>query len=125
MITFIKSGRSNLNLERGQLFPMNNTIEPNQELHLTESDDPKVIDYGSSLKILELKFTGLSKDNYDGVVNGLKTWFESSEINWSENSFTLEDDQGNSKTVRFWDKNFNMPQIAANVYSLKIRLLEQ
>lgn len=126
MITFIKSGLSNLTMERGRAVPYSpDEIEPNQLMELTESDNPIVVDYGSSLNFITLELTNLSKDQYDGSVNGLKTWFQSTEINWAANSFTMVDEFGVSNTVRWWQKTFSMPVFSNGRYSISFRLLKQ
>lgn len=122
-IIFQKGGLSDLTLERARIFPINRIQNINQELYLTESMAPKVVNYGGSSKIIEVVLEGLSKDNYDGTVNGLKTWFENSSINWSENNFTMLDEYGESFTVRYWQNNFNMPEIKGDQYSISFQLL--
>jgi len=125
-IIFQKSGLSDLTLERGRVFPVTDTrIRPNQERYLTESLNPKVVVYGGTLQLLELRLEGLSRDNYDGAVNGLKTWFESSQVNWSANNFTLVDEQGQTRTVRLWSDEFKMTLVAPNRYSVSLLLLEE
>lgn len=125
-IVFQKSGLSDLTLERGRIFPVEEAqIKINQETYLTESMNPKVVNYGSTLKLIRLKFAGLSRDNYDGTINGLKTWFESSQINWSENNFVMIDEMGISHTVRLWQKQFSMKQDSPNRYSITLTFLEE
>jgi len=86
---------------------------------------PKVVDYGNTLKLIELKLEGLSRENFDNAVNGLKTWFESSQINWCENSFTMVDETGTNRTVRLWQKEFKMAEVSPNRYSVSLTLLEE
>ena len=124
-IVFIKSGLSNLTLERGRLFPISTPIEINQDRYLTEDNNAKVVDYGSDLDLWELNFNYLSVDNYNGSVNGLKTWFESSQVNWSMNNFTLTDENGVAHTVRLWQKSFNMPRHGSGRYSISLILLKE
>jgi len=124
-IIFQKTGLSDLTLERGRLFPIVEPITINQELYLTESMTPKVVDYGNTLKLIELKLEGLSRENFDNAVNGLKTWFESSQINWCENSFTMVDETGTNRTVRLWQKEFKMAEVSPNRYSVSLTLLEE
>lgn len=124
-IVFQKSGMSDLTLERGRILPKKNPIEINQERYLTQNNKPIVVNYGSSLNLIEVEFNYLSKDNYDGAVNGLKTWFEDTSINWSANNFTLVDELGESHTVRFWQDKFDMQQNVGGRYSIKFTLLEE
>lgn len=124
-IIFSKGGMSDLTLERGRIFPIQSPIQINQERHFTESMNPKVIVYSGTAEFFELKLEGLSRDNYDGTVNGLKTWFENALINWSENNFTLVDEEGNSLTVRLWQDNFNPQEESANRYSISLTLLKE
>jgi len=51
-IIFQKTGLSDLTLERGRLFPIVEPITINQELYLTESMTPKVVDYGNTLMLI-------------------------------------------------------------------------
>lgn len=124
-ITFQKTGLSDLVIERGRLFPDKQPIQINQDRYLTESMNSKIVSRGSSAQFLKLKFSGLSKDNYDGTVNGLKTWFESSTINWSSASFTMIDEDGTTHTVRYWNDDFDMPGIAPNRYEFTLELKKE
>ena len=125
-IVFQKAGLSDLTLERGRLFPYSEKdIEINQKRYLTEDNNPIVIDYGSNLNTIRLSFSHLTSDNYDGTVNGLVTWFETSEVNWSANNFTLVDELGVSHTVRFWQKEFAMPKQIGGRYSIELILLKE
>ncbi len=122
-IVFKKSGMSDLTLERGRVVPYQTQEQKiNQERYLTESYNTKVVNYGSNAQYLELSFKHLTKDNYDGTVNGLKTWFDDSSINWSMNSFTMLDENGISYTVRLWQNNFKMAVDGAGRYSVKLIL---
>lgn len=125
MIIFSHASMSDLTIERGRLFPLREPIELNQERQLTENKNPKVIDYGGYLNLWEMRFEGLSKDNYDGVVNGLKTWFQDSNINWAQNNFTLTDESGTDHTMRYWADDFDMPADADNRYSITLILLKE
>ncbi len=124
-IVFSAGGMSNLTLERGRLYPLSIPIQINQELNLTDGMNPKVTDYGGTAQFWKVIFNYLSKDNYDGSVNGLKTWFEDGNINWCENSFTLTDENGVAHTVRLWQKNFDMPENSNGRYSVGLTLLEK
>ncbi len=122
MIIFRKAGLSDLTLERGALFPMRNPIEKNQYRYLTESGNAKVYTQSGEHETLVLKFQGLSRDNYDGTVNGLKTWLKASQINWAENAFTLIDSDQRELTVRYWADNFDMPPASFNRYDVTLTL---
>jgi len=124
-ITFQKSGMDDLVIERGRLLPKDDKLRLNQERHLTESNNPKVIVYGDALELLELNFKNLTKENYDGATHGIKTWFQNSNINWSENNFTLIDENGLSYTVRYWSDTFSMPLIFNGRYSTSLVLLKE
>lgn len=118
-IVFQKGGMSDLALERGRLLPYSpENININQEKYLTESNNPKITDYGSNLKLISLQFSHLTKDNYDGTVNGLKTWFEDSTINWLESSFTMVDENNVSHTIRLWQDKFEMSMSSNGRYSI-------
>ena len=125
-IVFAKAGRSNLTFERGRIVPYS-TVEYtiNQQLDLTESNNPKVTDYGDDLQLMKLTFNHLSKDMYNGTVNGLETWFSSSQINWAVNNFTMTDEGGTAHTVRLWQKGFALSKDQGNRYSLSIILLKE
>ena len=124
-IVFSAAGMSNLTLERGRLYPLSMPIQINQELNLTDGMNPKITDYGGTAQFWKVIFNYLSKDNYDGSVNGLKTWFEDSNINWCENSFILTDENGVAHTVRLWQKGFDMPENSSGRYSVSLTLLEE
>ncbi len=121
-IVWQKGGMSDLTIDKGRSFPVSEPIEINQERYMTESFNAKVISYGSSAKFIQLDISGVPKDNYDGTVNGIKTWFEDSNVNWSENSFTMIDERGNTLTVRFWQDGFSMPEAWAHRHNVSILL---
>lgn len=121
-IQFTKGGMSDLTLEHGRLFPVEQPIEVNQENYLTESLNAKVIDFGGSITIYKLRFNNLTRDNYDGTVNGLKTWFENSNINWMMNTFSLIDENGVTHTVQLWQKEFNMRMLPNSRYEIELIL---
>ena len=122
-IIFSASGMSNLTLERGRMLPYTpEEVQINQERYLTESNNAKVIDYGTDISFISLVFMFLSQDNYDGSVNGLKTWFEDSNINWSENSFTMTDEAGTAWTVRLWQSDFKMPKMRGGRFMVELIL---
>jgi len=120
-IVFQKGGLSDLTLERGRLVPYSpEEQEINQERYLTEDNNPKVVDYGSNHKTMKLAFSFLTKDNYDGATNGLRTWFEDSNIDWCMNNFTLVDENSVSYTVRLWQKKFTVKKHSNDRYSLSL-----
>ena len=126
LIVFSKTGLSNLTLEHGRTIPhVPENIDVNQEISLTEDNVAKVIDYGPDLTLIRLEFNHLSKDNYDGTVNGLKTWFESSTINWCANSFNMTDENGINRSVRLWQIKFSMARDHGGRYSVSFILKEE
>lgn len=124
-IKFSAAGMSDLTLERGRLYPIKKPQTKHQERHLTESMNPKVISYSGTLTLWRLDLIYLSSDNYSGAVNGLKTWFEDSNINYSANSFTLTDEDGVTHTVRLWQDNFDMQKIPSGRYQISLLLLKE
>ena len=125
-IVFSKAALSDLTLEHGRMLPYDvEDIQINQENYLTESLNPKVVDYGGSVNFIKLDFRYLSKDNYDGTVNGLKTWFASTAINYCANNFTMTDEKGGTHTVRLWQNKFTMSNDVANRYGISLILLEE
>jgi len=125
-IVFVKGGLSDLTLERGRIYPYSaGDITIHQDRYLTESNQAKVVDYGTDLTMIVLSLTYLSKDNYDGAVNGLKTWFQSVYINWSANSFAMTDEDGVSHTVRFWQGNFSMPKTSSGRHQIQLIFKEE
>lgn len=125
-ITFAIAGRSDLTMERGRIIPyVPIEYKIDQLLHFTEQNNPKVTDYGSNIQFIKLSFKHLSKDQYDGTVNGLETWFSSSQVNWAANSFTMTDEEGNTHTVRFWQNSFQMTRDAGGRYTVSFVLLKE
>lgn len=126
MIVFQKSGLSDLTMERGRIVPYSpEEIEIDQIQNLTENNIPIIVDYGNNLTFINLEFNHLSKDNYDGATNGLKTWFSSSQVNWMANNFTMIDENGVSHTVRLWDKKFKFQTLGSGRYNISIKLLKE
>ena len=122
MIVFQKSGLSDLTIQRGRAFPVRNPHKPNQIRHLTENNQAKVISFGQALRLVELQVGGLNADNYNGAVNGLQTWFSSSQINYSLNSFTMIDEYGESNTVRLWQDDFEVVETEPGIFAIKVTL---
>jgi len=122
MIIFKKTGLSDLYIPVGRTFPSNEPIQTNQNLYLTSGSQAKVVVTQAVHKTLELRLDGLPRDSFDGVFNGIKTWFESAIINWSYASFTMTDENGADHTVRLWQKKFNMPRVNNGLYSTKLLL---
>ncbi len=121
-IVWKKTGMSDLTIDKGRSFPVNEPIQINQERYLTESLNAKVINFGSSAKFIQLDIAGVPRDNYNGTINGIKSWFENSNVNWSKNSFTMIDERGVTLTVRLWQDDFNMPEQWANRHNVSILL---
>ncbi len=122
-ITFQKAAMSDLVLERGRLLPFSpEAISINQDMYLTESNNAKTVKYGDNLSLVKLSFNNLTKDNYDGTVNGLKIWFENALIDWTLNSFTMIDEAGIINTVRLWQKDFTMPLKSNSRYLIGLTL---
>ena len=125
-IVFQKGGLSDLTLEHGRMMPYDiDDIDINQDMYLTENMNPKVVDYGGTANFILLQFRNLSKDNYDGSTNGLKTWFQATAINYAENNFTLVDENGVSHTVRLWQNKFKIIKDSSERYHFQIKLLEE
>ena len=124
-IVFQKTGMSDLTLERARSYPISEPYQLNQERYLTENGQPKVVKYGDPVRFIEVQLKGLSRDNYDGVVNGLLTWFSDPNIDWSKNSFTMIDEYGQQHTVRLWQDDFNMKQDSWDSYSIRLKLLKE
>ena len=124
-IVFSKGGLSDLTLERGRLYPITNPVKINQHRYLTEDYSPKVVNWGSSYTLFDLKFNYLSKSNYDDATDGLKTWFESSAINYSESNFTLTDENGVTHTVRLWQDRLDFTEHASERYAISLILFKE
>jgi hypothetical protein len=125
-IVFSVAGRSDLTLERGRIVPyVPLEYRINQDLNFTEADNPKVVDYGSNAKFIKLAFIHLTSDNYNGLVNGLETWFSSTEINWAKNNFTMTDEDTVAHTVRLWQKQWSVSRDPGGRYSVGLVLLKE
>lgn len=111
--------------EKGRIFPKPNPIEINQAMGFSEDMKAKVADMGNNLELIDVMMQRLTKDQYDGTVNGLKTWFDNTNINWRKNTFTFQDETGAKITVRLLDENFDMPEVVSGFYSFKLRLMQE
>lgn len=122
-ITFSKSGLTDCVIEHGRIspyIPLDITI--NQELYLTEDNQSKVVNYGSNFETIELIFKNLSRDNYDGSANGIKTWFENPTISWSLHPFTMVDEFGLTHSVRLWQNEFAVNAKPNGRYDISLTL---
>jgi hypothetical protein len=126
MITFQGSGMSDLAVQHGRSFPFSpSSIEWNQEVHLTEEYNSKILDFGSSIEFIQVVLTGLTRDNYQGSVNGLRTWFMDSNINGAETSFTFIDENNETHTVRLWQTKINFQLDGFDSYSVSFVLKKE
>ena len=125
MITFKKTGKSDLTIKNGRILPAKDSIQINQIKTLTSGNNPIVVDYSNSKKIYKLVLKNLSKDEFSGSINGIKTWFKSPEINWMMNSFTMILTDGTQKIVRLWNNKFDMNMKPNFRYDLIIELREE
>ena len=125
-IIFQQAGMSDLTIEHGRTLPLElDDITINQERYLTEDNKPKVVDYGDDQNIIRMHFKSLTKDNFDGTINGLRTWFQNALINWSQFSFTMVDEAGATHTVRYWTDKFRMPMAVNGLFSITFELLKE
>lgn len=124
-ILFQKSGMSDLTLANGVILPKKHTYQINQKRYFTESMNAVVLSLSSKAELLILRIADVSKDNFNGSVNGLKTWFDNSLINYSENNFTLVDENGETSTVRLWADNFEIDETQPGLFSLELTLLKE
>ena len=118
-ITLLKGGLADLVLTRGRLVPYKkdqHTI--NQERYLTESSNSKVTKYGSNSEFMEIQLKNIPESEYVLLI----AWFESSQVDWSLNAFSLTDEKGISNSVRLWQNNFEGKAKANNAFDVKILL---
>lgn len=121
-LKFVKETLPPLVFEKGQSYPIHRPIKPRQIIQEAVGGAEMVTDVGTPEELFNLVFQRLSEDNYSGLVNGLKTWFEDSNINWGQNSFTYQDEDGVETTVRYLDNTFDMPDRIAKLFSTKLTL---
>ena len=120
-LIFSKSGAPTVTFSRGRIFPIAEPININQRRNETESMRTKVISYGSQSNFIRVALDGLPKADYDEA-NGLRTFLEDPSVNWSANTFTMTDETGVARTVRFWQDTFQMEEVAPNRYRVNILL---
>lgn len=122
MITFQKSGLSDLVLENGRSYPLSFPVEFNQVLYESESRTVKIIDYGGApVEFIEVNLPALSQKEATGLI----AWFKSAQVNGAANAFTLVNENGESQTVRLWQTRIEAVQEGFGVYSASLTLRKE
>jgi len=108
-------------LPKGSSYPFNNTYEHHQNIGVSEGGSVKVYD-----RDITEQFIGISFDNYSSTDKSsfdIENFILNTAV-FSKNTFTFEDDFGNSYTVRYWIDNFknSMHRYLLEKYDLILRV---
>lgn len=121
MITFQKSGLTDLVFESGRSYPLSSPVEFDQVIYESESRKVKVIDYGNTVEFIEINLPAMTQKEATGLIS----WFKSTQVNGAANTFTLVNENGESQTVRLWQTRIETTQEGFGVYSASLTLRKE
>lgn len=116
-ISFQKSGYSDLNFGRSLTYPVERLQTVSQVLDRTAGGTLQVENLGVTTSTRRLRLTHLTQAVYDSLV----TW-HSTVAQGAVNTFTYNDENGDSHTVRWLDDTLNAPEYRNGRFSVEITL---
>lgn len=108
-------------LPKGSSYPFNITYKHHQNIGIAESGKTKVYDRGVTETFIGVIFNNYN--NSDISVFDVDNFIRNTAV-YSKNTFTFEDDLGNSYTVRYWNDEFidSMHAYLIHKYDLILRV---
>lgn len=120
---FTKGGTpSNFTFEKGRYLPVNEPINPNQNIGVAGGGAVKVVDHGTAEQLREVVINNVSATNR----NALLTFLQHANVNYTEHTFTFVDEEANSHTVRLWKaEGLDLPQVRGGLYNIRLLLRDE
>ena len=108
--------------EKGRYLPVNEPINPNQDIGIAGGGSVKVADHGDAEQLREIVINNVSATNRDNLLGFL----QDSTVNYSENTFVFIDEESTSHTVRLWKaKGLDFPQVRGGLYNIRLLLRDE
>ncbi len=108
--------------EKARFLPVNEPINPNQDIGIAGGGAVKVVDHGTAEQLREIIINNVSKTNRDNLLGFL----QDSYVNYTEHTFTFIDEAENSHTVRLWkSEGLDLPQVRGGLYNIRLLLRDE
>ena len=105
--------------EKSRYLPVNEPINPNQDIGIAGGGAVKVVDHGTAEQLYEIVINNVSATNRNNLLGFLQDSF----VNYTENTFTFVDEDTNSHTVRLWKaEGLDFPQVRGGLYNIRLLL---
>ena len=105
--------------EKGRYLPVNEPINPNQDIGIAGGGAVKVVDHGTAEQLYEIVINNVSATNRNNLLGFLQDSF----VNYTENTFTFVDEDTNSYTVRLWKaEGLDFPHVRGGLYNIRLLL---
>lgn len=110
------------NPSQGPLFPYIPKKEPDQIIRIAEGKFLKIYHFSATVRSFSLHWDRMKETDRDNLVGFL----EDATVNYGENTFTYEDSESNTYTVRLWNiKGVDFPQVGSALYVVRMTLREE
>jgi len=108
--------------EKGRYLPVNEPINPNQDIGIGGGGAVKVVDHGTAEQLREIVINNVSATNR----NNLLGFLQDATVNYTENTFTFIDEAEDSHTVRLWKaEGLDFPQVRGGLYNIRLLLRDE
>ncbi len=108
--------------EKGRYLPVNEPINPNQDIGIAGGGAVKVVDHGEAEQLREIIINNVSETNR----NNLLGFLQDATVNYTENTFTFIDENNDSHTVRLWRvEGLDFPQVRGGLYNIRLLLRDE
>ena len=107
-----KSGAANVEFERGRIYPITDRVDIHQKRYETESMNSKVVTNGVVRSLRRVNLEGIQTGNFQEILS----FMGDASVNWGENQFTFQDEDGATYSVTLWQDNFLGEEIQPNRY---------
>ena len=119
---FQKSGVTTFTFAKSRALPLNEPINPAQNIGLAGGGQVKVANLGTAEQLRQVVVSNVSKTNRDNLLSLI----QHANVNYSQNSFTFVDENSASHTVRLWNaQGLDFPQKKGGLYDIKLTLRDE
>ena len=108
--------------EKGRYLPVNEPINPNQDIGIAGGGAVKVVDHGTAEQLREIVINNISKTNRDNLL----TFIQHSTVNYSEHTCTFKDEDAVDHTIRIWKtEGLDFPRVRGGNYNIRLLLRDE
>ncbi|MDP6587055.1 MAG: hypothetical protein QF535_20550 [Anaerolineales bacterium] len=113
---------TNFTFEKERSLPLNEPINPAQNIGLAGGGQVKVANYGDAEQLRQVVVNNVSKSNRDALL----IFLQNSNINYSQGTFTFRDENNSTHTVRLWKASgLDFPRVKGGLYNIKLTLRDE